>query len=106
MSASSLTHFNRRTLRRRIVSTLWQSLPGVTLFLLMLPAGLPKYSSTMTEILPSLPLLAMFYWGLARPDRLGFVLVFIAGLVQDALMYTPFGSSALLWVLLRYVVMV
>lgn len=106
MSASSLTRFNRQTFRRRVVTLLWQALPGISLFLLMLPASLPKYSGTITEILPPLPLLAMFYWGLARPDRLGFPLVFIAGLLQDALMFTPFGSSALLWVLLRYVVMV
>lgn len=72
----------------------------------MIPASLPKHASSIADILPPLPLLAIFYWGIARPDRLGFITVFIAGLMQDALMATPFGSSALLWVIFRYAVLV
>lgn len=105
MSASSLTNFNHQRFRRRRVIALWQLLPAASLWLLLLPSGLPKYAFALTEILPPLPLLAIFYWGLARPGKIGLPLVFVLGLVQDALLTTPFGSTAMLWLLFRYLVM-
>lgn len=104
MSVSYLTRFNRGRLRKRGVNALWNALPMLTVFAFMLPSGLPKHLTLITEVLPPLGLMCLFYWGVARAEPVSLLWVCAAGLVQDVLISTPFGSSALLWMLLHFVV--
>lgn len=88
------------------MTSTWQSLPMVSVFLLLIPSGLPMHSLLLTHVAACLPLLAVFYWGMWRPSRIGFLSLFVAGLLQDALLSTPFGSTAMLWLLFRYLLMI
>lgn len=87
-------------LRTRAVAWAWKTLPLAVIFLLLLPSALPAHAA-VTEILPPLALLAIVYWELEDPGRVGYGATFAAGLIQDALTGTPFGLSALLWGLLH-----
>lgn len=91
--------------RRRSVMALWHALPMITVVLALIPLALPKYITSVTEVLPPLPLLVVFYWCMEHPKRLGYRGVFAAGLMYDAIVATPFGLSALLWGVFRYLLM-
>ena len=80
--------------------------PGaVTLILVLVgvtPTQLPYYSS----IAPLLPLASVYYWGVHRPDLMPMWLIFMVGLLHDALTDSPIGLHAAIlllcqWVLLR-----
>jgi rod shape-determining protein MreD len=107
MSTWSTTNFNqfRFRFRRDAVRRLWQSLPFLTILLLLLPETLPRYGGTMEEVLPPLALMAMVYWCLHQPARLGYGAAFAAGLLQDFIMGSPPGLDAVLWLLARYVLL-
>lgn len=46
---------------------------------------------------PALDLIALYYWTMARPNRLPMWLLFILGLVVDSLSNTPLGIHAALY---------
>jgi rod shape-determining protein MreD len=64
------------------------------------PIGVPNLGS----VAPLLPLVAVFFWSVRRPDLLTPVVVFLIGLVDDALAGTPFGLGALVLLLVRWLV--
>lgn len=55
-------------------------------------------------IAPSLPLMAVYYWTVFRPDLMPRLAVFGIGLLQDALAGLPLGVNALVLLLLHAVV--
>lgn len=86
---------------------LWQRLDGgvraaspaaLTLFLVLIgimPLQIPHYG----PVAPLLPLLAIFYWVIHRPDLLPFWVVFLAGVLHGALVGAPIGLHAVLLLL-------
>lgn len=46
---------------------------------------------------PALDLIAIYYWTLARPNRVPYWLLFILGMIADSLSTTPLGVHALLY---------
>lgn len=48
-----------------------------------------------TLLRPEWVLLAVFYWGIERPDRVPMIFVWILGLVLDVLQGSPFGINGL-----------
>jgi rod shape-determining protein MreD len=74
--------------KRRIV-------PGFTLAILVLLAHLHLPIPFYSQISPALTLMGIYYWVVFRPDLMPRVLVFIVGLLQDALIGAPFGLTAL-----------
>ena len=70
-------------------------MPAVTtMFLALLnvvPLGLPGIS----DVVPMMVMMAVFYWSVYRPDLLPAVVVFVLGLIQDILLGSPIGLMAL-----------
>ena len=73
--------------------------PGFTILLLILLAQLPLPLPFFPDIAPALPLMAIYYWVVFRPDLMPRILVFALGLFQDALIGAPFGLTALIYLL-------
>jgi len=73
--------------------------PGLTILLLILLAQLPLPLPFFPDITPALPLMAIYYWVVFRPDLMPRILVFALGLFQDALIGAPFGLTALIYLL-------
>ena len=42
----------------------------------------------------------IFYWTLRNPDRLGYLVIFLAGIINDVVIATPLGMSSLCYLLL------
>lgn len=53
---------------------------------------------------PVWPLMAVFYWGLYRPDLMPAAAVFVVGIMLDALSGAPIGAGALAFLLVHGVV--
>ncbi len=70
----------------------------ITLFLVFIgvaPIPVPYYA----VVAPSLPLMAVYYWVVLRPDLMPRTAVFAIGVVHDALTGVPLGVSALVLLL-------
>tara|TARA_R110002110_G_scaffold85816_1_gene223352 strand:- start:95690 stop:96214 length:525 start_codon:yes stop_codon:yes gene_type:complete len=73
--------------------------PGFTILLLILLAQLPMPLPFFSNVAPALPLMAIYYWVVFRPDLMPRILVFALGLFHDALIGAPFGLTALIYLL-------
>lgn len=80
------------------------AIPTVLTGLLTLIALLPMDSTVMRLIAPSLPLVAIYYWAVHRPDLMPRIAVLLIGLAIDIFHATPFGATALAYVLVHEVV--
>jgi rod shape-determining protein MreD len=72
----------------------WVTPPVLTLALVLLglvPTGLPY----VDPVTPAFAVIAVYYWSIYRPEHLPAGVVFVLGLVQDALGGTPLGMSSL-----------
>ncbi len=75
---------------------------GMTMGLVLLsvmPVGLPGYA----RIAPMLPVMAVYYWAIYRPDLLPAWAAFAIGLLADILAGTPLGVNALVLLLVQSV---
>jgi rod shape-determining protein MreD len=70
------------------------STPSLLLLFLVVLGQLPFSLPGDTAVTPYFVLMAVFYWGLHRPDLLPAIIVFLVGLLQDALEGEPFGTNA------------
>jgi rod shape-determining protein MreD len=68
--------------------------PSLLLLILIFIGQLPFSLTGHATATPFFVLMAVYYWGLHRPDLLPAVMVFLAGLLQDALEGEPFGVNA------------
>lgn len=78
---------------------------SVTMMLALLgavPLHLPGYGA----VAPALGLTAVYYWAIHRPDLLRPVFAFALGVLQDLLSGTPVGMTALVYVLVYWVVLI
>jgi rod shape-determining protein MreD len=75
--------------------------PAFTAILLILLAQLPLSIPFFQDVAPALPLMAVYYWVVFRPDLMPRLLVFAVGLFQDALIGAPFGLTALIYLLVH-----
>lgn len=72
--------------------------PLTSIILLTLIAALPwGLPSEDRFFLPFLPVIAIHYWGLRRPERVPEWFVFMAGLCLDTLTHGPLGYWALVY---------
>ena len=82
---------------QRVEQRLRHALPFVaTLFLILLvatPTRLPGFAS----IAPQLPLVAIYYWAIYRPDLLRPWAGFVLGAIGDMIGGTPLGVSSLVF---------
>jgi rod shape-determining protein MreD len=89
------------TIWRRLDTFARHLVPCVSIFALMLVGVVPLHIPALHPVAPALPLIAVFYWTLYRPDLLPAVTVFAAGLLQDILFDLPLGVSAFMLVLVH-----
>ncbi|UCH73636.1 MAG: rod shape-determining protein MreD [Rhodospirillales bacterium] len=78
--------------------------PGLVLVVLVFMGQLPYSLSGHNSITPYFVLMGVFYWGLHRPDLLPAVVVFLVGLMQDALEGEPFGVNAFVLIAVYWLV--
>jgi rod shape-determining protein MreD len=78
-----------------------QSVPFALALLLVLMSALPATLPVFRQAAPWWVLIAVFYWSVYRPDLMPVQAAFVLGLLQDFLIGTPPGVSALLYVVLR-----
>jgi rod shape-determining protein MreD len=77
---------------------------AVTMLLLLIgavPLQLPGYGT----VAPALGLMAVYYWAIHRPDLLRPGFAFALGVLQDLLSGAPLGMTALIYVLVYWVVL-
>ncbi|MEE8393902.1 MAG: rod shape-determining protein MreD [Rhodospirillales bacterium] len=68
---------------------------GLTLTLVLasiLPLHIPGYA----RVVPALPLIAVYFWAVYRPNLLPAYAVFLIGLLHDSLSGTPIGMNAVI----------
>lgn len=87
------------------LGTMARNVVPVTLTLLLvlvaiLPLPVPYYS----VMAPALPLMAVYYWSVYRPDLVPHVAVFFIGLLVDIFAGTPIGVNALVLLVVQDVV--
>ena len=87
-----------------IVQNAAAAIPTVLTGFLTLVALLPLHSSVLQLIAPSLPLVALYYWAVHRPDLMPRLAVFLIGLAIDIFHATPIGATALSYVVVYEVV--
>lgn len=82
-----------------------KSIPfAVTLGLLLAGMALPSSIPALQPMPPLLAYGAVYYWSVHRADLMPLPLLFLMGLLADAVLRLPFGFSALSLVLIAYFV--
>jgi rod shape-determining protein MreD len=71
-----------------------QSVPCALTFAMLLIGIVPLHIPQFQMVAPSLPLIAVFYWTLYRPDLMPAFAAFFIGLLHDILVGLPLGVSA------------
>ncbi len=66
----------------------------------VVPLRIPEFA----PITPSLTVIAVYYWGIYRPDLTPMAAIFAVGIVQDTLAGTPLGLTSLVLIVVRAVV--
>lgn len=75
--------------------------PAFSVFILLLFNLLPISVPLLSTASPALPLMAVFYWSVNRPDLLTALTAFFLGLLQDLLTGLPLGVSSLVLLLVQ-----
>jgi rod shape-determining protein MreD len=70
-------------------------MPAVTTLILALLNVIPLGLPALSDVMPVITVMAVFYWSVYRPDLLPPVAVFLLGLAQDILLGNPTGLTAL-----------
>lgn len=78
--------------------------PVATTLVLVLVSIVPGVLPGMSTVAPNLPLMAVFYWSVYRPDLMPFGVVFLMGLLSDVLTGAPLGLGALTLLLAAWMV--
>jgi rod shape-determining protein MreD len=88
-------------LLQRIDSGIRQLFPVVVTLLLIILNALPLRLPNWSAVEPLLPLVAVYYWSLYRPDLLPASLAFGLGVVNDVVTGGAIGVSSLVFILVR-----
>ena len=92
-----------QTLSQRLDRFARNVVPAVLGVLLVLLTTIPLYIPGYAPTAANFVLMAVFYWGVHRPDLLSPATAFLLGLLQDILVGMPPGMNALVLVLVRAV---
>lgn len=75
-----------------------QLTPAILTLALVILNAVPLHVPGLSRIAPLLPLMAIYHWAIFRPKLLPAWVVFVIGVLQDALSGTPVGVNALVFV--------
>ena len=81
-----------------------QVVPSASTLAVIVLNVLPIPMDGLHAVAPSLPIIAVFYWTLYRPDLMPPLAVFLFGLVQDSLSGQPLGVAAFMLLFVHAVV--
>jgi rod shape-determining protein MreD len=77
---------------------------SVTVFLLILGL-IPLHAPGLPSLSPMYTLMAVYFWAVYRPEGFGFGAAFTIGVIEDLLVGTPLGSTALTLLVCQWVVL-
>jgi rod shape-determining protein MreD len=76
---------------------------AMTLFLLLF-SMIPMHLPGVPSLAPMYTLMAVYFWSIYRPEGFGYGAAFAVGVLEDLLVGTPLGSSALALLICQWVV--
>lgn len=76
-------------------------IPFMTLLMLIILMVLPYNLPLISDIMPFLTLIGVYYWSVFKPEYLPIWIVFILGVLQDILMGSPLGLMPLLLIIVQ-----
>src|SRR5690606_19702996 len=82
-----------------------KALPAALTLLLMLFALTPTTAPGLAPVMPMLAIMSVYFWAISRPELMGPRTAFCFGLLQDLLTATPLGSTALVFLLIQWIVL-
>jgi rod shape-determining protein MreD len=94
------------TVSDRLAQIARNGTPGLMVLILVLISLAPFNFPGSAQLMPPLALMAIFHWGIFRPDLLPGPLVFVLGLLQDILSGGPLGMWAAVFLIVHAVMAV
>lgn len=88
----------------RLDATARRLVPSALTLALILAGPIPIGTAYVQLLKPVLPLAAIYYWSLYRPDLMPAPIAFVLGLLYDILSGAPVGVHAVVFVVLHAVV--
>ncbi|MBT5074339.1 MAG: rod shape-determining protein MreD, partial [Kordiimonadaceae bacterium] len=76
-------------------------IPFLTILFLIIIMVLPYKIPLISDIMPFLTLIGVYYWSVFKPELLPIGVVFILGLLQDVLLGSPLGLMPLLLIVVQ-----
>ena len=76
-------------------------IPFLTILFLIIIMVLPYKIPLISDIMPFLTLIGVYYWSVFKPELLPIGVVFILGLLQDVLLGSPLGLLPLLLIVVQ-----
>jgi rod shape-determining protein MreD len=86
---------------QRIETGLRSALPFALTLLLTVLSTVPLGPPRLGPVMPALPVVAVFYWAVYRPDLMPYSATFAIGVVYDSLTGAPMGLSSLVLLTLQ-----
>ena len=92
------------TVAYRFIQVARNGTPGLLALIFVFFSLVPYNFPGSAQLVPPLALVAVFYWGVYRPDLLPGPLAFVLGLLQDFLSGGPLGMWAAVFLLVLMVI--
>lgn len=87
------------TTNKEIELFFWTIVPSFICFVLFILCIIPKHIWGMSNIMPILPLIPIFYWGRSQSSEIPLWFAFLIGFLMDALSGSILGISAILYMI-------
>jgi rod shape-determining protein MreD len=78
-----------------------QLVPTSLVLVLILLQAIPWHLPGLAGIIPALPMIAIYYWSVYRPDLLVPSVAFASGLINDMVLGAPIGVSSLAFLVIQ-----
>lgn len=76
-------------------------IPFFTILFLIILMVLPYNIPLISDIMPFLTLIGVYYWSVFKPEMLPVAAVFVLGIIQDILLGSPLGLMPLLLIIVQ-----
>ena len=86
---------------QRVDHLVRQLVPASLVLILVVLQALPWHLPGLAEAMPALPMIAIYYWSVYRPDLLVPSVAFATGLVNDIVLGAPIGISSLAFLVIQ-----
>ncbi|HMA50005.1 MAG TPA: rod shape-determining protein MreD [Magnetospirillaceae bacterium] len=86
---------------QRVDHMVRQLVPVSLVLVLVLLQAIPWHLPALSGVVPALPMIAIYYWSVYRPDLLVPSVAFATGLVNDVVLGAPIGISSLAFLVIQ-----